>query len=149
MSQIPIVVGVGDFVNRSTSLADAHEPLTLILNAIALALKDTGLTEDKRQRLQAAIDSIDVVRTWTWPYDDLPGDICRSLGAEVRHSFYSEHAGNQPAKLFDLAAKRIARGETKVAVVTGGEALASCMLVAKNNRILADAIEMLTFDAVK
>jgi acetyl-CoA acetyltransferase len=129
MSLIPIVVGVGDFVNRSTALADAHEPLTLILNAIELALKDAGLPEEKRKLLQAAVDSIDVVRTWTWPYDDLPGDIARELGVEVRHSFYTEHAGNQPAKRFDLAAKRIARGETKVAVITGGEALASCMLV--------------------
>jgi acetyl-CoA acetyltransferase len=125
MSEIPIIVGVGDFVNRSTSLADGHEPLTLILNAISLALKDTDLPDHKRQQLQSAIDSIDVVRTWTWPYDDLPGDIGRGLGVDARHRFYSDHGGNKPAKLFDQAARRISRGETKVAVVTGGEALAS------------------------
>src|ERR1700748_1659872 len=125
MSQVPIIVGVGDFVNRSISLADAYEPLTLILNAISLALEDTDLPEDKRQQLQSAIDSIDVVRTWTWPYDDLPGDIGRRLGVNARHRFYSDHGGNKPAKLFDLAARRISKGETKVAVVTGGEALAS------------------------
>jgi hypothetical protein len=126
MSEIPIVVGVGDYVNRSTSLADAHEPLALILKSIALALEDTDLPDDKRRQLQAAIDSIDVVRTWTWPYDDLPGDISRRLGVDARHRFYSDHGGNKPGKLFDLAARRISRGETKVAIVTGGEALASC-----------------------
>ena len=126
MSQIPIIVGVGDFVNRSTSIADAHEPLTLILNAIDSALKDTDLCEDQRKQLQAAIDSIDVVRTWTWPYDDLPGEISHSLGVEARHQFYSDHGGNKPAKLFDQAARRIAQGQTNVAIVTGGEALASC-----------------------
>ncbi|ETI27903.1 hypothetical protein G647_00352 [Cladophialophora carrionii CBS 160.54] len=125
MSQIPIIVGVGDFVNRSTSLADGHEPLTLILNAITVALSDTDLPDDKRQQLQSAIDSIDVVRTWTWPYDDLPGDISRRLGVDARHRFYSDHGGNKPAKLFDQAARRISRGETKVAIITGGEALAS------------------------
>ncbi|KIY00507.1 uncharacterized protein Z520_04192 [Fonsecaea multimorphosa CBS 102226] len=123
--QIPIVVGVGDFVNRSTSVADAQEPLTLILNAINIALEDTGLPQDKKQQFQAAIDSIDVVRTWTWPYDDLPGDIGRALGVNARHQFYSDHGGNKPAKLFDQAARRISKGQTKVAVVTGGEALAS------------------------
>ncbi|KIW24683.1 uncharacterized protein PV07_10385 [Cladophialophora immunda] len=123
--QIPIVVGVGDFVNRSTSVADAQEPLTLILNSINIALDDTGLPQDKKQQLQAAIDSIDVVRTWTWPYDDLPGEISRGLGVDARHKFYSDHGGNKPAKLFDQAARRISNGQTKVAVVTGGEALAS------------------------
>ena len=87
--------------------------------------RTTRKPEDKRQQLQSAIDSIDVVRTWTWPYDDLPGDIGRRLGVNARHRFYSDHGGNKPAKLFDLAARRISKGETKVAVVTGGEALAS------------------------
>ncbi|EXJ72739.1 uncharacterized protein A1O5_03886 [Cladophialophora psammophila CBS 110553] len=133
--QIPIVVGVGDFVNRSTSVADAQEPLTLILNSIAIALEDTGLAQDKRQQLQSAIDSIEVVRTWTWPYDDLPGDIGRRLGVDARHRFYSDHGGNKPAKLFDQAARRISAGQTKVAVVTGGEALASLTACAATKKL--------------
>ena len=126
MSEIPIVVGVGDFVNRSTSISDAHEPLTLILNAITIALEDTDLDVSSRAKLQSAIDSIDVVRTWTWPYDDLPGDISRNLGVDPRHRFYSDHGGNKPAKMFDEVARRISKRESKVAVITGGEALASC-----------------------
>lgn len=126
MSEIPVIVGVGDFVNRSLAVADAHEPLALILNAIETALNDTDLPPAGRRQLQSSIDSIDVVRTWTWPYDDLPGDIGRRLGVEARHQFYSDHGGNKPAKLFDDAARRISKGHTKVAIVTGGEALASC-----------------------
>ncbi|KAI1611376.1 acetyl-CoA C-acetyltransferase [Exophiala viscosa] len=125
MSEIPIVVGVGDFVNRSTSISDAHEPLTLILNAITIALEDTALNASSRAKLQSAIDSIDVVRTWTWPYDDLPGDISRNLGVVPRHRFYSDHGGNKPAKMLDEAARRISKRRSKVAIVTGGEALAS------------------------
>ncbi|KAL2431810.1 hypothetical protein ABEF95_014063 [Exophiala dermatitidis] len=121
----PIIIGVGDCINRSLSVSDAHEPLTLILSAIETALKDTDLPSPKRSQLQSSIDSIDVVRTWTWPYDDLPGDISRRLGVDARHKFYSDHGGNKPAKLFDEAARRIAKGQTKVAVVAGGEALAS------------------------
>ena len=125
MSQIPIIVGVGDFVNRSTSIEDAHEPLTLILNAINIALKDTDLPSDKLQQFQSAIDSIDVVRQWTWPYEDLPSSISQKIGVDAKHKFYSDHGGNKVAKLFDQAARRISKGETKVAIVTGGEALAS------------------------
>ncbi len=126
MSEIPIIVGVGDFVNRSLAVSDAQEPLALILKAIEVALNDTELSGAKRRQFQSAIDSIDVVRTWTWPYDDLPGDIGRRLGVEARHSFYSDHGGNKPAKLLDETARRIAQGQTKVGIVTGGEALASC-----------------------
>jgi hypothetical protein len=124
--EIPIIVGVGDFINRSLSVSDAHEPLNLILNAIQRAIDDTDLTEAKRSSLQSSIDSIDVVRTWTWPYDDLPGSIGERLGVDAKHKSYTEHGGNKPAKLFDEAARRISKGTTKVAVVAGGEALASC-----------------------
>jgi acetyl-CoA acetyltransferase len=101
--------------------------LQLITESIGKALEDTGLDGGKQAELQAAIDSLDVVRSWTWPYDDLPGDISRKLGINPRHKFYTtEHGGNKPAKLLDEAARRISKGQTKVAVVTGGEALASC-----------------------
>jgi acetyl-CoA acetyltransferase len=129
MAEVPIIVGVGDIANRSTSIETAFEPLQLITECIGKALEDTGLDGGKQTELQAAIDSLDVVRSWTWPYDDLPGDISRKLGVNPRHKFYTEHGGNKPAKLVDEAARRISKGQTKVAVITGGEALASCELL--------------------
>lgn len=123
----PIVVGVGDVKNRSQNLEDAIEPMQLMLQAIQHAVKDTNLSPSATAELQSKIDSIDVVATWTWPYPDLPGLISKSLGIEPSHKHYSPHGGNQPAKLFDDAARRISLRKSKVAVVTGGEALASCM----------------------
>jgi acetyl-CoA acetyltransferase len=124
-AETPVIIGVGDIKNRSTTVADAKEPLTLILEAIQLAIKDAA--PDSTSELQSKIDSIDVVKTWTWPYPDLPGSIAEKLriGKTVNWKRYSEHGGDKPGKLFDEAAKRIAKGECKVAVVTGGEALAS------------------------
>lgn len=124
-ARIPIVIGVGDIKNRSTAIADAKEPATLMLEAINLALSDASLSSSTE--LQAAIDSIDVVKTWTWPYPDLPGLLAQELHIEgsVKWKRYSRHGGDKPGKLFDEAAKRIAKGECRVAVVTGGEALAS------------------------
>ena len=83
-AQTPIVIGVGDFINRSKLVSDAVEPLHLMLNAITEALKDTGLSANLAQRLKAGVDSLDVVRTWTWPYDDLPGLISRGLKIEPK-----------------------------------------------------------------
>ena len=121
----PIVVGVGDFKNASKEVSQAIEPLQLMLNAIGIALSDTGLSEAAAAKLQSQIDSIAIVRTWTWPYPDLPGLLSERLGVSPSHKHYSDHGGNQPGVLFDDAARRISKGESKVAVLTGGEALAS------------------------
>jgi hypothetical protein len=124
-SKVPVIVGVGDYKNRSQKVEDALEPAELMLRAIDIALKDSNISDPKK--LQSQVDSIDVVLTWTWPYPDLPGLLAQKLGVTAQHKFVSPHGGNQPAKLFDEAARRIAKGKNKVAVVTGGEALASCM----------------------
>lgn len=122
----PVVIGVGDFVNRSKRVEDALEPLQLMLRAIEEAIADTGLSEFSSQHLRAAVDSLDVVRTWTWPYDDLPGLIAQRLKINPSRKHYTDNGGNQPGLWFDEAARRISKGETKVAILTGGEALASC-----------------------
>ncbi|EAT88063.1 hypothetical protein HBI56_095060 [Parastagonospora nodorum] len=125
MAEIPIIIGVGDIKNRSTAVADAKEPASLMLEAIASALIDASPSSGTD--LKSMIDSIDVVQTWTWLYPDLPGLLAQKLGVDksIKWKRYSELGGDKPGKLFDQAAKRIAKGDCKVAVVTGGEALAS------------------------
>jgi hypothetical protein len=59
----PVVVGVGDVVNRSKKVEDAIEPLELIVQAIQEALRDTGLSESSASTLQSDIDSLDVIST--------------------------------------------------------------------------------------
>jgi acetyl-CoA acetyltransferase len=123
----PIIIGVGDIKNKSLKPEDALEPLDLIFQAIQLAIKDTAMTGFFATDLQSSIDDISIVATWTWPYPDLPGLLATKLGVQPRYKHYSEHGGNQPGKLLDEAARRISLGESRVAVVAGGEALASCM----------------------
>lgn len=121
-----MIIGVGDVKNHNIN--NAKEPASLMLEAIEIALKDAS--SSSASKLKSAIDSIDIVKTWTWPYPDLPGLLSEKLGVQdtVKWKRYSDHGGNQPGKLFDEAAKRIAKGESKVAVIAGGEALASCVL---------------------
>jgi hypothetical protein len=121
----PIIIGVGDIRNASSKVEDAREPADLMLGAIQQALQETGLGSTTDLRSQ--IDSIDVVRTWTWAYGDLPGLLAKKLNipSPLKHKLYTVNGGNQPAKILDEAARRISLGENKLAVITGGEALAS------------------------
>jgi hypothetical protein len=121
----PIIVGVGDVINRSRKPEDAIEPMQLMLEAIQLAIRDANLTPSVINELRSSIDSLDVIRTWTWPYPNLPFLLSEKLGIKLRHTYYSSHSGMEVARLVDAAARRISFGETKVAVVTGGEAMAS------------------------
>ena len=121
----PVVIGVGDIKNQSTKVEDAIEPMQLMLQATQLAIKDTNASPSAAKELQSRIDSVSVVNTWTWNYPDLPGLIAEKLGVTPSYKVLSHHGGDSPAKLFDEAARRISFGETKVALVTGGEALAS------------------------
>ena len=123
---IPIVVGVGDIKNRSQKIEDAIEPMKLTLQATQAAIKDTGLSPSAAKEFQASIDSVGVVNTWSWNYSDLPGLISENLGINPRYKGLSHHGGDSPAKFFDEAARRISFRESRVAIITGGEALASC-----------------------
>ncbi|KAJ5483897.1 hypothetical protein N7539_005693 [Penicillium diatomitis] len=121
----PVVVGVGDIKNRSTRLDDAVEPLDLMVQAICAALEDTGLSTSDAQSLREKVDSISVVANWTWPYPNTPEVLRSKLHCRATHLHESEHGGHSPAELLDEAARRIAHGQSTVAIVTGGEALAS------------------------
>jgi acetyl-CoA acetyltransferase len=123
---IPVIIGVADIKNRSAKPEDAKEPATLMLESINAAINDATTSSTTEAKLRSSIDSIDVVKTWTWPYSDLPALLGEKLGVQPRHKSYTDHGGNQPAKLLDDAARRIATGENHVAVITGAEALASC-----------------------
>ncbi|KAI7510250.1 hypothetical protein KC347_g4521, partial [Hortaea werneckii] len=133
--ETPVIFGVGDVVNRSKKIEDAIEPLGLIVEAIQKAIADTSLSPTASTKLKNSIDSLDVVRSWTWPYPDLPGSIAEHLGIDPKRRHYSEHGGNQPALLLDEAARRVSKGENQVAIVTGGEALASLVACANAKRL--------------
>jgi hypothetical protein len=121
----PVIIGVGEIRNKSTHFDDAEEPMSLMLKAIDAALHDTGLRKDRQLQLQQRIDSIDVVKPWSWPYSDLPGLIGNNLGVELTHKRTSIHGGHFPVLMLHESSARITDGSCSVAVVTGGEALAS------------------------
>ncbi|KAL2811210.1 hypothetical protein BJX63DRAFT_289692 [Aspergillus granulosus] len=125
--EIPVLVGIGDINDRDAKgRDDAAEPLTLMLRAIGAAIQDTALPPEAAQKLQAAIESVAVVANWTWPYPNTPELVVQRLGLPgIVHTHESHHGGDSPGQLFDEAARRVAYRRSKVALITGAEALAS------------------------
>ena len=122
---VPIIVGVGDVRNKSTSVQDAIEPAQLMATAIRAAAADTGLDAGAQRRLLASADALRVVPTWTWAYGDLPATVADYLGINPSTRVHDYHGGNQPALQCDEAARAIASRKSSIAILTGGEALAS------------------------
>ncbi|RKK80449.1 hypothetical protein BFJ69_g4255 [Fusarium oxysporum] len=127
--QDPIIIGVGEIRQKKFTLENTLEPAELILSAIRDAAKDTTVDVINH------VDSISVVPPWSWTYDDLPKHLAQKLGIHPSHLELSSHGGHTPALLCDAAAARVAAGETKLAVVTGGEALASLFACQKAGRL--------------
>ncbi|KAF2673609.1 hypothetical protein BT63DRAFT_421745 [Microthyrium microscopicum] len=135
MSATPVVIGVGDIINRSSKVEDAIEPLQLIIKAVQNAIRDSGASDAAQRKLQLSIDSVDIVLPWTWPYSNLPGLVAQSLDLKPTHCETSPHGGNQPARLFDEAARRVSQRKCRVAVIAGGEALASLTSCAAKGKL--------------
>lgn len=120
----PIIVGVGDFKEKTPDLDNALDPAALMHKAIQLALDDTGLSQqDQKAHLIPAIDGLSIVPPWTWNYQDLLGVVAGHLGVKPTYTFLGDHGGNQPGKQCDTAARRVSQGSSDIVVVTGGEAL--------------------------
>ena len=117
-----MIIGVGQLRhNRERDTGQALEPLELVLSAIQLAVEDVGVDRP----LVHDLDAIDVVQMISWSYSDLVGEIATRVGAAPLFGSVSGAGGHQPARLVAEAANRIAAGESRLAVVCGGEAQAS------------------------
>lgn len=123
-NKTPVIVGVGEIKNPSRRQEDAIEPLHLMLRAIRESARDASTTHNNN--LVDCIDSVSVVASSTWPYRDLPGLVSAGLGVRPSQTAYSALAGSSPVQLIDDTARMVARGESEVGVVVGGEAFASC-----------------------
>ncbi|KAG8361680.1 hypothetical protein FVEN_g1009 [Fusarium venenatum] len=125
----PIIIGIGEIRQKDFTIEICHEPAELILSAIRNASKDSGIDAIN------SLHSISVVPPWSWNYDDLPKLLAQRLGIQPPHLELASHGGNTPALLCDKAAARVASGESKMAVVTGGEALASLFACQKAGKL--------------
>jgi acetyl-CoA C-acetyltransferase len=114
--RIPVIVGVGEIVDRPKEIAQGLEPLTLLEQALRRAEADSGA------KLLGEVQSLDVVNFLSWRYRDPERQLAARLGITPAHLYYGPVGGESPIRYIHEAAQRIARGECSVAAICGAEA---------------------------
>src|ERR1700741_227809 len=114
--RIPVIVGVGEIVDRPKEIADGLEPLTLLEQAVKRAEQDAGA------KLLHELGSLDVVNFLSGRYRDAERLLAERLGVTPAHCYYGPVGGESPIRYIHEAAQRIARGECSVAAICGAEA---------------------------
>src|SRR3954471_284987 len=114
--RIPVIVGIGEIVDRPKDISAGLEPLDLLEQALRRAEADAGA------KLLGEIQSLDVVNFLSWRYRDPEKLLAQRLGISPSHCYYGPVGGESPIRYIHEAAKRIARGECSVAAVCGAEA---------------------------
>src|SRR5438132_12587167 len=114
--RIPVIVGVGEIVDRPKEISKGLEPLVLLEQALKRAEGDSG------SKWLGEIQSLDIVNFLSWRYRDPEQQLARRLGVKPKHAYYGPVGGESPIRYLHEAAQRIARGECSVAAVCGAEA---------------------------
>jgi acetyl-CoA C-acetyltransferase len=114
--RIPVIVGVGEIVDRPKEIVAGLEPLALLEEALKRAERDSG------GQLLCQIESLDIVNFLSWRYQDPARQLSVRLGIKPAHAYYGPVGGESPIRYLHEAAQRIARGECSVAAVCGAEA---------------------------
>ncbi len=126
----PVLIGSGQITRREPDFDSS--PLDLIADAACAAAEDAGAG----QALLAALDTLVVIRSFSetsWrfasPFGDPsnpPKSVASRIGADgVRRLVYTHPGGNMPQGSLNRLCGMIARGETRAALIAGGEALAT------------------------
>src|SRR5262249_19627266 len=110
----PVIVGVGQFLNRSDEPLD---PVALAAEAARAAAEDCG-----RPKAVEGVDAIAVVPIVSWRYGDPGPAVGAAVGAAPSLTMYPAMGGNTPQMLMNRICERIVSGEISSALLCGGEA---------------------------
>ncbi len=111
----PVIVGVGQFLNRISALDDAIEPLEMMMRAVRRAEADTGTGGFLGQ-----VQSVRVVRGM-WSYENPAAVIAERIGATGAQTVGTLVGGNQNQALMNQTAAEILAGKFDLVLITGAE----------------------------
>ena len=100
----------------------APEPLAMWEQVARDAAADTGA---ETSSVLGALESIDVVYSQSWQYDDAVARLAERVGASPARRRYSGIGGSVPLVLATEVAQEIRAGRLDLALITGAEALAT------------------------
>ncbi len=117
MGTNPCIIGVA---TRTWRGLDAPEPLEMWTEVVADAAHDSGAAG-----VLGRIDSLEVVYSQTWQYDDAPRRLADRLGVDPPNLHYTGIGGTTPQQLANRAAERILAGDLDVVAIVSAESLAT------------------------
>src|ERR1700757_496666 len=85
--RIPVIVGIGEIIDRPGEITDGLEPLALLVETLKRAEKDSGA------RLLGQVDSLDVVNFLSWRYREPEKLLSSRLGIQPKHACYGPVGG--------------------------------------------------------
>ena len=94
------------------------EPVQMMVDAVRRASADAG-----DPALYEEADYLGTIPPLAWPYEDTPARLAELLGTSPAMRHEPKPGGNSPTELVNHAATAIARGEARVAILAGAEAL--------------------------
>ncbi len=118
--RLPVIVGVGQTVNRPKTMEEIREPVDLIEASARRAEEDSGA-----EGTLSGLELLGVVNILSWSYEDPPATVAERLGAKPAVRWYTGVGACGPQWLLAEGADKIAQGEVKVALVCGAESYAS------------------------
>ena len=102
----------------------APEPLDMWERVTRAAADDAG-ARGGGDAVLGGLESVDVVYSQSWQYDDAPARLAERLGAAPARRRYSGIGGTVPLVLASQVAQEIRSGNLDLALLTGAEALAT------------------------
>ncbi|GIW41509.1 MAG: acetyl-CoA acetyltransferase [Candidatus Binatia bacterium] len=130
---LPVLVGGGQITQKDVEPREALEPLGLMVEAARRAAEDARLPAGALEKL----DCVAVVHILAAGYANAPRFVAEALGARPATEIYTTVGGNTPQFLLNELASRIARGETRFALLAGAEAIHTLRAARKSGLALA------------
>ena len=114
--KIPIIIGAAQFT-QTKDISPPLDPLKLVARASENAIAST-----ENVNIKSHIDSLYMTTISSWIYAKPSNELCELLDINPTNMDYMPITGSAPQKLVNKAAKKIASGQSKVALITGGDA---------------------------
>jgi acetyl-CoA C-acetyltransferase len=119
----PVIVGVGQAMQRVADPVAAAEPVDLLADAARGALDDAGAP--------LTVDTVAIAEIISWRYPDPGAFLGRRLGITPRTTILTTTGGNSPQMLVNRLGSAIRAGEHDVALIGGVECMYSRRRVRK------------------
>lgn len=127
----PVIVGVGQTLNRTDEGAPEAEPVTLMARALRTAEADSGASG-----VLGRVQVVAVVPVVSWRYRDPGRLVAAELGATRAATWLPSMGGNTPQSLLNRLCRAIQAGDADLGVVVGGESYRTRIAAKREGRHL-------------